>query len=136
MHDAADPRNPAEFVTLHARAGVLVATVNVAAIDSGNADRIAAAVHAGIGREGRRLRGLVLDLAAVMFINSRGLAACIDVARAAGQAGAGAAVTMAPGAEDLRRMFEVMRVDRLLPIADDLAAATRLATSGPASPAG
>jgi len=122
---------PLDLVTLNARSGVLVATINAAAIDSGNADRMAAAVHAGIQREGRRLRGLVLDLQAVGFINSRGLAACIDVARAAERAGARSAV--ATDSQDLRRMFDVMRVSRILPIAADVAAATGLATGGDAS---
>jgi len=110
--------------------GVIVAAVRAPAVDTGNAERLVEAVGPAIDAA-RGLRGLVLDLSSVGFLNSRGLAACIDLARRAEAAGA-AAVACGLG-PDLARMFEVMRVDRLLAIVPDVDAARehlRRGTSG------
>jgi anti-anti-sigma factor len=113
-----------ELVTTEAHGGVVVATIHATAIDTGNTDRLVRTVSAAIEAAGRGLRGLVLDLSAVEFINSRGLAGCIDLSKSADRAGGRAAVCGLT--EDLARMIEVMRVDRILPIAADVAAARTL----------
>ncbi len=108
------------LVELERSGGVLVASVRAPAIDSGNAERLVAIVGEAVDAA-RGLRGVVLDLTAVDFLNSRGLAACIDLARRAEAAGARtAACGLGP---ELARMFEVMRVDRLMAIVADVDAA-------------
>lgn len=112
-------------VELSFHAGILRATVRAAAVDSGNADWLCRDIEAGIESHGRRFRGLLVDLSAVGFMNSRGLAVCIDLARAAGEAGGRAAVIGL--SQDLGRMFSLMQVDKLLvPCADEASARTYL----------
>ena len=112
-------------VELSFRAGILHATVRASAVDSGNADRLCREIESGIESHGRRFRGLLVDMAAVGFMNSRGLAVCIDLARATGEAGGRAAVIGL--SQDLVRMFSLMQVDRLLvPCGDEASARTYL----------
>jgi anti-anti-sigma factor len=120
-------------VELSFHGGILLATVRASAIDSGNADRLCRDIESGIASAGRRFRGLLMDMGAVGFMNSRGLAVCIDLARAASEAGGRAAVIGL--SEDLARMFSLMKVDRLLvPCGDERSARAYLA-SGDAGPA-
>lgn len=112
-------------VALSFHAGILHATVQASAVDSSNADRLCRDIEADIESRGRRFRGLLVDMAAVGFMNSRGLAVCIDLARAAREAGGRAAVIGLSA--DLGRMFSLMQVDRLLvPCADESSARTYL----------
>ncbi len=115
--------------------GILHATVRAAAIDSGNADRLCREIEAGILSAGRRFRGLLVDMNAVGFMNSRGLAVCIDLARAASEAGGRAAVVGL--SDDLGRMFSLMQVDRLLvPCGDQRSARAYLASGEAGSGSG
>lgn len=66
----------------------------------------------------RGLGALVLDLTGVRFMNSSALGACLELRKRAATLGAGTALVGRD--EDIRQMFDLMRVEHLFIDADDL----------------
>lgn len=98
-----------------------MARVRVASLDSITGPRIEATLSEAIRRAGRSLRGVVLDLGDVDFMNSTGLAVCIDAAKQARDRGF--AVATCGLRSDVAKIFELMKVDRLIPPHPDTKAA-------------
>ena len=71
------------------------------------------------------ITGLVLDMAKVEFVNSAGLGAIFSLRKHA-QSG-GSKLVLARPSPAIRRLLETVNVQALMPIADDLDEARRLA---------
>lgn len=93
---------------------VVVVEINAPDLDAALGAIAARDGAAAIEAAGIRLRGVVLDLTAVSFMNSGGLAACIDVARQAGKAGV--RCVAAGLGDELERLIEVMKLGSLIEV--------------------
>ncbi|MFK7962171.1 MAG: STAS domain-containing protein [Phycisphaerales bacterium] len=107
-------QDPAANITIHRIRDVLVVEVLSPDLDARLGSVAAREGTEAMESIGIRLRGVVLDLTAVNFMNSGGLAACIDVAKQAKRAGVGC--VGAGLGEELERLITVMKVESLIAI--------------------
>jgi anti-anti-sigma factor len=91
--------------------GVVTARIRVDSLEEQPAAVILKQTRDAMAALGGGLRGVVLDLGGVSFINSSGLAACIEVRNFAAEHGARTVVYRPQ--EQVSLLFRMMRVDRL-----------------------
>jgi len=99
---------------MHGRAVVVAAGEIDMTTAPGLRDALAAASHA--------CTRVVLDLSAVTFLDSSGVAVLVDTLRE-GRQGRPLALSLAGAAHTVRRVLDITRVDRMLPTYDTLAQA-------------
>jgi anti-anti-sigma factor len=106
-----------EPVAMTFRSGVLTVAPTGPSITTSDATRIQAAVSTRLDEAGAALRALVLDLAAVSYMNSMGLGVCIEMRNRAARRGARCIVTGMQ--KPIADLFDLMKVDRLFEVAAD-----------------
>ncbi len=105
------PDPEADCVAVSNEGGVITATIAVAMIEEREATTILENVKSAMNQAGEGLRWVVLDFGAVSFINSSGLAACIEIRNEATQHGV-STILYRP-TEDVNELFKMVKVDRL-----------------------
>jgi anti-anti-sigma factor len=103
------------FVTISCRDGVLTIKPAGPKLAEREAMIIAVDARRAVASLGKRLRRLVLDMSAVQVMSSFGLGMCIELRNSARLAGA--ATVLFGLTDELKRLFELMRVDHLYTIA-------------------
>ncbi len=100
-----------DYVTVSNDGGVVTARIVASNVEEREATGILNAVKGAMGEAGERLRFVVLDFGEVEFINSSGLAACIELRNGADAQGAHTIVYRPK--DDVNQVFRMVRVDRL-----------------------
>lgn len=96
-------------------------------LDSSSSEPLSAAL-AGLTGGARRV---VVDLAALEFVDSSGVKMLVAAARAVEDAGGGFVLAAPTGS--VRRVFEILHLDQVVPIVDDREAAYQEVTASRAS---
>ena len=111
------PDPHAEYVDVTTDRGVVTARITEPSVEEQVASLILQTVREAMNHPGLDLQAVVLDFGEVTFINSSGLAACIELRNAAAAKDARTIVYRARrGVTDL---FRLVKVDRLYLFADD-----------------
>ncbi len=106
-----------EYVDVTTDSGVVTARITEPNIEEQAASIILSTVRKAMNHPGLDLQAVVLDFGEVTFINSSGLAACIELRNAAAAQDARTIVYRATdGVSDL---FRLVKVDRLYEFAHD-----------------
>ncbi|MBT8485712.1 MAG: STAS domain-containing protein [Phycisphaerales bacterium] len=113
-----------DIVTHQTRGGVVTAAINRSTVGQIEAVEIAEQLVPLIGEAGS-LRGFVLDLREVEYVNSSGLGLIIDLGNRAKERGA-TAVAFGLRAE-IKALFELMKIGRFYQFAPDADAAMKIA---------
>ena len=113
---------------LEARDEVIVARI-AGEIDSSNAAELRRAL---LERLSNNVRGMVLDITAVRYVDSTGIALIFDLARGL-EARRQALRVAAAGEGAVRRVLELCAVDAVAAVDDDPGAAIAALSGGPAS---
>ena len=101
----------ADFVDVSSEGGVVTAKIVTSTVEEREATVILDNVKGAIDQAGNGLRYVVLDFGSVAFINSSGLAACIEIRNQADTQGA-KTIVYRPR-EDVDQVFKMVKVDRL-----------------------
>ncbi len=91
--------------------GIVTARVTTPAVEERQATVILQAVKAAIGKAGEALRFVVLDLDGVEFMNSSGLAACVELRN--GAFAVGAPTILYRPQKEVDQVFRMLKLDRL-----------------------
>ena len=102
---------PSPVVEVQSAGGVVTARILVESVEEQPAAVILEKTRAAMEAAGKGLRSVVLDFGGVNFINSSGLAACIEVRNYAANHGA-RAIVYRPR-EQVTLVFRMVRIDRL-----------------------
>ncbi|MHC4219471.1 MAG: STAS domain-containing protein [Planctomycetota bacterium] len=105
------PQPTANFVEISADAGVVTAKIVAPSVEERPANVILARTKAAMDQLGDGLTDVVLDFGGVEFINSSGLAACIELRN--GAASQGARTILYQPKEKVFQVFTMVKVDRL-----------------------
>jgi anti-anti-sigma factor len=105
------PAPQANVVTVSTDGGVITAKIAVRSVDERPATAILTQTMLAMGQVGQGLTTVVLDFGDVDFINSSGLAACIELRNNAGELGAKTIIYRPKDA--VTEVFKMVRVDRL-----------------------
>ena len=106
-----------EYVDVTSDGGVITARISQPNVEEQEASIILKTVRAAMDQAGDDLRAVVLDFEEVVFINSSGLAACIEVRNGAMERGA-QTILYRPK-DDVSNLFRMVKVDRLYEFARD-----------------
>jgi anti-anti-sigma factor len=101
----------ADFVEISADGGVVTAKIVVPSVEERPANIILARTREAMEQIGDGLTNVVLDFGDVDFINSSGLAACIELRN--GAAEKGARTILYQPRDDVLQVFAMVKVDRL-----------------------
>ncbi len=110
-------KSPSEYVDVTTDGGVITARICQPNVEEHEASIILDRLRAAMKQTGSDLQAVVLDFGEVTFINSSGLAACIEVRN--GAAAQGARTILYRPREDVRNLFRMVKVDRLYAFAQD-----------------
>ncbi len=110
-------KSPSEYVDVTTDGGVITARICRPNVEEHEAAIILDRVRAAMKQSGSDLKAVVLDFGEVTFINSSGLAACIEVRN--GAAEQGARTILYRPREDVSNLFRMVKVDRLYAFAHD-----------------
>ncbi len=110
-----DPNS--EYVDVTTDGGVVTARITEANVEEEAASIILSTVRAAMELPGLDLQAVVLDFGEVVFINSSGLAACIELRNAA--AAQDARTIVYRPRHDVSDLFRLVKVDRLYAFAND-----------------
>jgi len=120
-YDRAVPEAPAEPVAISSKDGVVTARLGAGPVETRQAAMLLDRVKPALESAGTGLRLVVLDFGVVDFINSSGLAACVELRNAADAAGAPTVIHRPSTAvEDLFRMVKLDRLYEFTRDDDDL----------------
>ena len=111
------PDPNAEYVDVTTDGGVVTARITEANVEEEAASVILNTVRAAMELPGLDLQAVVLDFGEVVFINSSGLAACIELRNAA--AAQDACTIVYRPRHDVSDLFRLVKVDRLYAFAND-----------------
>ncbi len=100
-----------DYLDVSTDEGIVTATVTAEAVEEREATALLAAVQDAMSQAGPDLRGVVLDLADVGFINSSGLAALIEIRN--GADARGAPTILYRIRDDVTQLFTMVKIDRL-----------------------
>ena len=109
--------SPSEYVDVTTESGVITARIRQPNVEEHEASIILERLRTAIEKTGSDLLAVVLDFGEVAFINSSGLAACIEVRN--GAAALGAKTILYRPKEDVSKLFRMVKVDRLYAFAND-----------------
>jgi anti-anti-sigma factor len=101
----------ADFVEISADGGVVTAKIVAPSVEERPANIILEKTRAAMDQVGEELTNVVLDFGGVDFINSSGLAACIELRNGAAEMGA-RTILYQPTA-DVLQVFTMVKVERL-----------------------
>ncbi len=110
-------KSPSEYVDVTTEGGVITARICQPNVEEHEASIILERLRAAMEQTGSELQAVVLDFGEVTFINSSGLAACIEVRN--GAAAQGARTILYRPREDVSNLFRMVKVDRLYAFAQD-----------------
>ncbi len=110
-------KSPSEYVDVTTDGGVITARICKPNVEEHEASIILDRLRAAMKQTGSDLQAVVLDFGEVTFINSSGLAACIEVRN--GAAAQGARTILYRPREDVSNLFKMVKVDRLYAFAQD-----------------
>ncbi len=110
-------KSPSEYVDVTTDGGVITARICQPNVEEREASIILDRLRAAMEQTGSDLQAVVLDFGEVTFINSSGLAACIEVRN--GAAAQGARTILYRPREDVSNLFRMVKVDRLYAFAHD-----------------
>ena len=102
------------FVDITFSKGVLTACIAGPRVGEREAPVVANAINTQLKQYGKKVNSLVLDFSDVQFVSSLGLGMCIDVRNTAEQVNG--STTIVGLTENLKELFEMMRLDRLFMI--------------------
>lgn len=105
------PEPAAGVADVSTSGGIITVKITSHAIEEREAHAIMVPVKEAIAQTGDALRFVVLDLGEVNFINSSGLAACIELRSEADAVGARTIVYRPK--DEVNQVFKMVRVDRL-----------------------
>jgi anti-anti-sigma factor len=105
------PEPMADFVEISSDGGVVTAKIVAPSVEERPANIILAKTREAMEQIGDGLTNVVLDFGGVDFINSSGLAACIELRN--GAAEKGARTILFQPTEDVLQVFTMVKVDRL-----------------------
>ena len=111
------PDPNAEYVDVTTDDGVVTARITEASVEEQAASIILNTVRKAMNEPGLDLRAVVLDFGEVVFINSSGLAACIELRNAA--AAKDARTIIYRPRNDVSDLFRLVKIDRLYSFAHD-----------------
>ena len=111
------PDPNAEYVDVTTDGGVVTARITEANVEEEAATVILDTVRKAMELPGLDLQAVVLDFGEVVFINSSGLAACIELRNAA--AAHDARTIVYRPRHDVSDLFRLVKVDRLYAFAND-----------------
>lgn len=103
-----------EVVEVTVDDGVITAAISSASVEEVQVPVILDSVRRAMDRLGDDLQSVVLDFGEVGFINSSGLAACIEIRNGANEKGA-TTIIYRPR-DEVVQVFRMVRVDRLYTI--------------------
>lgn len=106
-----------DLVDVSTDGGVITAAIAEPNVEEAQASVILERVRAAMDAVGEELQAVILDFGEVTFINSSGLAACIEVRNGAAEHGA-RTIVYRPR-EDVSDLFRMVKVDRLYAFARD-----------------
>lgn len=106
-----------EFVDIRTDQGVITARIAQPNLEEQEASVVLDRVRAAMEQIGAGLHAVVLDFGEVSFINSSGLAACIEVRN--GAAARGARTIVYRSTDDVSDLFRMVKVDQLYSFARD-----------------
>ncbi len=106
-----------EHVVVTIDGGVVTARISEQNVEEHEASMILKTVRAAIEQAGDELRAVVLDFGEVAFINSSGLAACIELRN--GAAAHDARTILYRPKDDVSDLFRMVKIDRLYAFARD-----------------
>jgi anti-anti-sigma factor len=101
----------ADFVEISSDGGVVTAKITAPSVEERPANIILARTREAMEQLGEGLTNVVLDFGGVGFINSSGLAACIELRN--GAAEKGARTILYQPTHDVLQVFTMVKVDRL-----------------------
>ena len=111
------PDPNAEYVDVTTDGGVVTARITESNVEEQAASIILNTVRKAMNDPGLDLRAVVLDFGEVVFINSSGLAACIELRNAA--AAKDARTIVYRPRNDVSDLFRLVKIDRLYSFAHD-----------------
>ncbi len=109
--------SPSDYVDVTTEGGVITARIRQPNVEEHEASIILDRLREAMEKTGSDLQAVVLDFGEVTFINSSGLAACIEVRN--GAAAKGAQTILYRPREDVSNLFRMVKVDRLYTFAND-----------------
>ncbi len=121
-------KSPAEYVDVTTDGGVITARICQPNVEEHEASIILDRLRAAMQQTGSDLQAVVLDFGAVTFINSSGLAACIEVRNSA--AAQGARTILYRPRDNVSDLFRMVKVDRLYAFAHDAQELQKLVSQG------
>jgi anti-anti-sigma factor len=101
----------ADFVEISSDGGVVTAKITAPSVEERPANVILARMREAMEQVGEELTNVVLDFGEVDFINSSGLAACIELRN--GAANKGARTILYQPTAGVLEVFTMVKVDRL-----------------------
>ncbi len=110
-------KSPSEYVDVTTDGGVITARICNPNVEEHEALIILDRLRSAMEQTGSDLQAVVLDFGDVAFINSSGLAACIEVRNSA--AAQGARTILYRPKDDISNVFRMVKVDRLYAFAND-----------------
>ncbi|MHC4142132.1 MAG: STAS domain-containing protein [Planctomycetota bacterium] len=116
----------ADFVEISADGGVVTAKIVAPSVEERPANIILARTREAMEQIGDGLTNVVLDFGDVDFINSSGLAACLELRN--GAAEKGARTILYQPRDDVLQVFTMVKVDRLFTTAHTAEELTSLVT--------
>ena len=111
------PDPDTEYVNVTTDGGIVTARITEASVEEQAATSILNTVRAAMDVPGLDLQAVVLDFGEVVFINSSGLAACIELRNTA--AAKNARTIIYRPRNDVSDLFRLVKVDRLYAFAQD-----------------
>ncbi|MHC4776234.1 MAG: STAS domain-containing protein [Planctomycetota bacterium] len=105
------PEPTADFVEISSDGGVVTAKITAPSVEERPANIILARTREAMEQLGEGLTNVVLDFGGVGFINSSGLAACIELRNGAAEKGARTILYQPTHA--VLQVFTMVKVDRL-----------------------
>ncbi|MHC4710556.1 MAG: STAS domain-containing protein [Planctomycetota bacterium] len=125
-HEPERPEPMADFVEISADGGVVTAKIVAPSVEERPANIILAKTREAMEQIGDGLTNVVLDFGDVDFINSSGLAACLELRN--GAAEKGARTILYQPRDDVLQVFTMVKVDRLFTTAHTAEELTNLVT--------
>ena len=113
-----------EYVDVTTDGGVTTARICQPNVEEHEASIILDRLRTAMQQTGSDLQAVVIDFGAVAFINSSGLAACIEVRNSAAEYGA--STILYRMSDDVSNLFRIVKIDRLYAFAQDAQELDRL----------
>ncbi len=119
--------SPGDYVDVTTDNGVITARICKPNVEEHEASIILDRLRTAMQKAGSDLQAVIIDFGAVAFINSSGLAACIEVRNSAAEHGA--STILYRTSDDVGNLFRMVKIDRLYSFAQDAQELDKLVSS-------